>query len=186
MKHLVLIFTLMASPAAAYDICDELWFIRNLTFDRAGYCFGSTLGQALFDNANCVTKNPTLSRDAQATVAKLGEMEDWMGCDVDTSQRYLDLPNEGFLRQLQDLPVPTDTGSGCIGWRGPDVPLRAGHDMSAPILSVGRAGANIIWNYDWVDAPGWEFLSVTRDGVLIGMGWSNSYIDPELCTQLAG
>ena len=46
MKRLALLCALLASPAAASDVCDDLWFTRNLIMDRAGYCFGSVLGRA--------------------------------------------------------------------------------------------------------------------------------------------
>jgi len=47
MRFLIaLICTLLAAPVQALDYCDELWFTRNLAFDRAGYCFGSPLGKA--------------------------------------------------------------------------------------------------------------------------------------------
>ena len=32
----------LAAPAAASS-CEEMWFVRNLVFDRAGMCFGSPL-----------------------------------------------------------------------------------------------------------------------------------------------
>jgi len=50
---LALLLAALAAPAAALEICDELWFTRNLIYDRAGYCFSSPLGRAVFDNSDC-------------------------------------------------------------------------------------------------------------------------------------
>ena len=50
MRLFGMIFMLLsiAPPVVAQEDdppCDELWFARNLLFDRAGHCFDSTLGQ---------------------------------------------------------------------------------------------------------------------------------------------
>lgn len=177
---------LAASPAAAFDICDEMWFIRNLQFDRAGYCFGSALGQAVFDNSDCTGKDVALSAEARRNVDDIKNQEGWMGCSVDTSTRSLDLPHAGMLRALSDLPVPIDAASGCMGWQGDEVPLHAGHDARSPVVAVARAGQDILWEYDWNGPEGWEFISVHYEGRLIGMGWSESPIDTGFCSQLAG
>ena len=52
---LTFLLSLCVTPAFALDHCEEWWFTRNLVFDRAGYCFSSPLGQAVFDNSDCFT-----------------------------------------------------------------------------------------------------------------------------------
>lgn len=71
------LFAVLTPLPAVADACDEMWFIRNLHFDRAGYCFGSTLGQNIFDNAGCTGKDVQLSSEAQKSIAFIKEME---GC----------------------------------------------------------------------------------------------------------
>ena len=68
MRALTLLLFLIASPAAASDVCHDLWFTRNLIMDRAGYCFGSMLGKATFDNSDCTGKNVSLDAGDQLMV----------------------------------------------------------------------------------------------------------------------
>ena len=89
MKRLILALILLASPAAAADVCDDLWFTRNLIMDRAGYCFGSALGQAVFDNGNCIGKSVSLSTQLQRQVAEIRELEKQIPCKVDTARTRL-------------------------------------------------------------------------------------------------
>ena len=178
--------SLIASPAAAYDICDEAWFIRNLHFDRAGFCFGTALGQATFDNSDCVGREISLQPEAMETVNKIKEFEGWFGCKVDTGRTTLDLPFQAQLRALENLPIPTDTGSGCLGWLGRDIPLRAGHRPDAPVVGTIRMGDNIIWEYDFVAPDGWYLVSFSRDDTQVGIGWTNETISDLECTSFAG
>lgn len=185
MKYVVLILSLLASPAAAYDICDEAWFLRNLIFDRAGYCFGSALGRSVFDNSDCRTKDPALSDRERETVSKIRDFEGWMECKVNTSGSTLDVPHLPLLRSLLDMPIPTDTGSGCIGWTGAPFELLAGYDYDSSVVAIVHPGMTIIWDYDWVAPEGWEFVSVNLDGEMVGLGWTPP-IDIRNCTSLAG
>ena len=50
MRRAAICAFVVAGPAAADERCHDLWFARNAIMDRAGYCFGSVLGQAVFDN----------------------------------------------------------------------------------------------------------------------------------------
>lgn len=175
-----------ASPAAAFEICDEMWFIRNLEFDRAGYCFGSVLGQTVFDSTGCAGKSVTLTAEAQRIVDGIAQQEKWLGCAVNTAGTRLDVPHMHMLRALDDLPIPTDTASGCLGWRGPDVPLHSGHTRNSPVVAVARGGVDIVWEYDHVAPEPWQFLSLYKGGDLVGMGWSDTFVDEGLCTNLAG
>ena len=75
MKFLVVALSLLASPALASNACHDLWFTRNAVIDRAGYCFGSPLGRAVFNNAGCTGKSVSLPPQAQRMVAQVKEME---------------------------------------------------------------------------------------------------------------
>lgn len=46
---------------------------------------------------------------------------------MNTAGERIDLYYDYMLRALEDLPVPSEFGSACIGWKGPDVPVLAGH-----------------------------------------------------------
>lgn len=184
---LVAALMLGAVPAQAQDICAEAWFVRNLAFDRAGYCFGSNLGQAMFDNSDCTTKSPRLGSESRQLVAAIKSTEEMLGCRIDTSARNLSVPHEAEWRRMEDLAAPADWASGCLGWQGADFPLHAGHRPGAPVTAMARAGMVIEWEYDTFGPPGWEFVTLyTRDFAFLGMGWSNTYIDPDRCEQLAG
>jgi hypothetical protein len=182
---LVLIAT--TAPAAAYDFCDEAWFIRNLVFDRAGYCFGSTLGRSVFDNAGCTGKEVALSPGESRTVAMIREQEGRMGCAVNTAGTRLAVPHRAMIERLEVLPVPTDTASGCLGWRGGPIPLLAAPREDAAVVGMGRAGVDVVWEYDYAKVrDGWQFLTLYRESTLVGMGWSVTPIHEDLCTNLAG
>lgn len=188
--HRIIAFSallLTATPAVADGFCDEAWFIRNLIVDRAGYCFGSALGQSVFDNSDCTGKDVSLSPASARTVAMIRDQEAWMGCAVDTAGNRLDVPHRPLLERLEVLPVPTDTASGCIGWRGGSIPLLAAPREDAPVVGLGETGMNVVWEYDYVGvADGWQFLTLYRDSARVGMGWSITPIHEELCTTLAG
>ena len=156
----------LAPAAAANPYCADLWFTRNALFDRAGYCFGSPLGQALFDNGDCRGKAVTLSADAQAKVAEIRRLEDRIGCDVDTSGTRLGFADYAIRRQMIDLPVLDELAAGCLGYRGAPIPLRAGHGAGAPVLgriepgdfvSFGHLPENG-WSYVTTHGPNWQGL----------------------------
>ncbi|MBV7380371.1 DUF4453 domain-containing protein [Maritimibacter dapengensis] len=178
---------ILSGPACADTACDEMWFVRNLAFDRAGYCFGSRLGAAVFDNSDCIGTQITLAPDVREATAMIRESEAYLGCDVNTEATGLALSRMPLLRQLSDLPIPTEyDGSACLGWTGPDIPLRSGHAVDALVVGSAQAGLDIVWEYEWLENPGWEFISVYRDGEVLAMGWSNTPVDIDLCTHLAG
>ncbi|EBA16598.1 hypothetical protein RSK20926_22774 [Roseobacter sp. SK209-2-6] len=70
MRVISFVFALSALPlstttAFADESCNDLWFTRNAIINQAGFCFGSNLGQALFDNGDCIAKSVPLSPEAQ-------------------------------------------------------------------------------------------------------------------------
>lgn len=180
MKYAFLL-AMLPSLAQADAFCDELWFTRNLIFDREGYCFGSALGQAVFDNADCTTSSPSLSANNAATVSHIKDSERWAECKTDTSRTTLDFPLAGWMRQLEDIPVRADGESGCIGHLGRPIPLYAGRvSDAAPILTL-KHGDTIIWAHE--DFGDWSYLT-RPDG---RGGWTfKTLIDTDMCESLAG
>ena len=180
----VLALFLLTGPALATEPCHDLWFTRNLIFDRAGYCFGSVLGQTVFDNADCITKEPALSVVEKATVARIRETEDWIGCRVDTGATRLDVDALDVRRTLDTLPVLDRFESACIGWRGSAVPLFSGVMAGARIVGQISTGDTISFAHEYVEP--FNFVTVHRDGQLVALGWTNVATDEATCTQMAG
>lgn len=129
--------------------CDELWFSRNAMMDHAGYCFKSPLGQAVFDNSDCTTSEPKLSKSAQAMTAQIISNEAAFSCDVDTSRTSL--PPDVLFRsdQRRELatqpPVPAHWGAeeSCGGYLGDPLPVYAAPSRDAAILDVMQSGGDI-------------------------------------------
>lgn len=167
MKRLLAALALLvgAGPALANPVyCERPWFIRNLIFDRAGYCFSSTLGQAVFDNSDCIGTDVALSPRDREAVALIREMEDFLDCDMDTSVQHLQMIHEfDHLRRFALLPIPVDAASGCIGYLGPELPLlTAPNDYDGPIMGHTTRDSSIL--FDFLPEDGWEFVTVFPNG----------------------
>ncbi len=183
-----LALALTASTAAAEDICHEFWFTRNLIFDRAGYCFGSPLGKAVFDNGDCTTKAPQLSAEDKEKIAFIKDAEQEAQCDVDTTATRLDFSKAGLYASLPQFPIRHLYGDGCIGWRGARTPLHLQPDDGAQIVGHVEPGDFIGFGYypegDWlhvaIQRPG---SGETLEGWTSGLG---DYLAPGMCDELAG
>lgn len=71
----------LVAPALA-DSCYDLWYERNQIYNQKGFCFQTQLGQQVFDNSDCYTRNPRLSRWEQRRVDAI-KREEWArGCKV--------------------------------------------------------------------------------------------------------
>ena len=184
MRWLLALLPLLPAPVAALEYCDELWFTRNLVFARAGYCFGSPLGQAVFGTANCVTKSPELAPDGKTLVERIRALESQEQCSVDTkgSQLWIEAPS--LRSQMSTLPVPTPYESSCVGWLGSEVVLQSGAYQGAPIVSVVQFGDNIVWSFE--NEGDWQYLTARRDGQVVGAGWTEYEITPDRCSMMAG
>ncbi|WP_347266778.1 DUF4453 domain-containing protein [Paracoccus sp. (in: a-proteobacteria)] len=198
MKRLVLALSaglsLLAAPASA-DVwdspepsCNQLWFTRNLIMHRAGYCFASPLGQALFGNAGCRGTEVKLSARESRQVAKMQAMERELGCKVNTRARQLDVPADTrALRQLRDLPLSDGGVSGCR-WAANPVPLLDGYTPGSRQIGEIRAGDTLVFS----DQPegNWTAVTIRKGGYdgPVAMGWfDHSRHDVEKgCTDWAG
>lgn len=187
MIRLALFLLLFAAPAGADPFCDDLWFARNQLFARAGFCFGSPLGQAVFGNAGCIGKEVTLEPGGAEMVAAISALEAQVPCKVDTTRRALEVENIGLRLRLEQVVFRSEFASGCLGWTGPALTLLAGPRPGAAPTGVVQAGDDIIWEYDSLPWPdGWSFISAHRGGVELGFGWYPGEIDQGLCSRLAG
>lgn len=184
-RSLALLLVLLAGPSAAQGWCDDLWFTRNLVMDRAGYCFGTPLGQALFDNSDCTGRRIALDPEASRLVDTILAAEARNECAIDTSRRTVDLDDAAIRRRLTDLPVRDEFESACIGWLGPETPLRAGHDRTAPELD--RIARGDIVRYEHVPFGDWSYVTVaTPEFETKGGGWLDRSAVEEDCFEIAG
>jgi hypothetical protein len=172
-----LIVALTPMSVTADALCDELWLTRNTVFDRAGYCFGSALGKAIFDNSDCTTSAPKLDSEGETIVAQVREIETDFACSIDTSRTVLEVDHVDQRRALHHLPVKTGYESACLGYDGPALLLTAGRHPDTSFFGEIFPGDDILFGHIPVD--GMEFIDL-GDG---RMGWVGSrLITPEVCS----
>jgi hypothetical protein len=70
-----------AGTAAAAS-CYDLWYERNSIYNDNGYCFKTEMGRDTFDNSDCWTSNPSLSRSERNRVNQIVREERRRGCSV--------------------------------------------------------------------------------------------------------
>ena len=173
------------SPAAATGFCDDLWFTRNLVMDRAGYCFGTPLGQSVFDNGDCTSASVSLDRAASQLVDDIQSAEARNQCDVDTTRDTVAINDIENRRQLVDLPIRSETESTCIGWQGEVTPVLAGRDSAAP--EIARIEAGDIVQYQHVPVGDWHYVIIaTQDFETRGGGWLDLSAGAPDCWEMAG
>jgi len=154
----LMVTALLATPAAATPFCDDLWYTRNLVVDRAGYCFTSPLGRAVFDNRDCHERPLVLSPDAAAFLDRVRAQERAAGCRVDTRRTALDLADLRQRASLRDLPLRRRSARPCGRWQGAVTPLHAGHDRSAPVTGRVRSGDALSFAHEPVGD--WAYVTV--------------------------
>ena len=75
--------TLVALPSVAMAAsCYDLWYARNAIYADNGYCFSTDLGMETFDNDDCWTTSPHLSKKEQKQVASIQYQEKLKHCHV--------------------------------------------------------------------------------------------------------
>lgn len=177
------LFGLLGTPAQALDYCEDLWFTRNLEFHKAGQCFGSALGRAVFGNEGC-TGQASLSPAAAERVARAKAEERLEGCKVDTSRASLAIPLIEVRKALVDSPFPSPFESSCIGWTGPRQPLRAARAQGGEVIATISQGDTLLFQFEDVD--GWSFVEIVENGLSVGMGWGKFEIGQATCEAIAG
>ncbi len=178
---------LAAAPAQAIDVCPDLWLSRNAIFNDAGYCFGSPLGKALFDNADCSTRTPALTREQERKVALIRDYEKSFDCRVDTKRTDLAVDQLAIRLRLLDHPVADGYEATCIGViTNAPVALHAGKTPASDIIGFIRNGDTI----DFAHEPEgeWGFATrISRHGQVHPiLGWYRTPITPETCRDFAG
>ena len=138
MSRVLAILALLLPSSALADGCADLWFTRNLIMDRAGYCFGSALGQAVFDNGDCIGKTVPLPAGAADRIAEIRAREVGNTTAASTPARR---GSTSRMRTSGRIRVHVTAGprcpeSACIGWRQGITALRAAPRARQP----GRSG----------------------------------------------
>lgn len=169
-------------PAASF--CEQLWFTRNLVFHRAGYCFGTPLGQAVFGNAGCVGKNVEPDPAERHIVDEARRLETLEGCAVDTTATSLAIPLIEVRKALPDIPVPDGFESSCIGWQGGAQPLYNARSTESHVLYFLAPGDTV--NFSFQQVGPWTFVEAYRAGRVAGAGWTaHDFAEPD-CEAWAG
>ena len=192
LKYSMLVLGLMAATPVFADVenpCADLWFSRNAMLDQAGYCFSSRLGKALFDNADCTTKQPEPSRIVRAQIAAILKLERadpdgfYEACNIDTSRRKLELVAIPLRKQLDFQPATDGGTSMCFGYLGNDIRLYSAPWKGARAVGTIAAGDDITFGHlDW---KGWSFSLIGQHGDWRAAGWYKARIG-ERCKAFAG
>ena len=148
--------------------------------DKAGYCFSTPLGKALFDNSDCTTKQPKVSANVSDQIAAIRKLEQgdpdgfYEACHIDTSQRELDIPALELRKQLDFQPVTDGGVSMCIGYRDRLQTLYSAPWETATKTGTIRQGDNVMMGHlDW---NGWSFGTVWRGDRPDAVGWYHTPI----------
>jgi hypothetical protein len=179
---------LAPAPAAASTDCDEIWGTRNALFWRAGYCFTSPLGLALFGNLGCRPGEPAPPAADRAAVARMQALEDRIGCRTDTRAPPTAAQIAVLARivRLVDIPEPDELGFACWGYLGAPFPLHAGASAASPQTGTAPSGLSLVYDYD--PRNGWSYVRVVTGpgGGTVAEGWSDRPPPTAQCRETAG
>lgn len=177
----------LSAPAASANEsigCQDIWFTRNLVMDHAGYCFGSPLGQAIFDNSDCIGKQVRIAPRHAELVKRIQALEAEHGCKVDTRRTTLDLDDIAIRKRLDDLPLFDELPGGCLGWDAGVTPLHAGRSRTSRV--IGRIEPGDFVSLTHVGVDGWVYVTVHEPpdwGPLKSGGWLEAEMH---CRDFAG
>lgn len=181
----ILLFT---QAAHADEPCDDLWYSRNFYFDQAGYCFGSNLGKAVFDNSDCKSKNVNLAKSILQRIDKIKETEAGNSCKVKTNKaRRLNIKNFEMRKTLIEQPINHGFESSCFGYKGKlRVALYAARSTNSKIIGYVNLDDNVYSAFDEADSNDWWFATATHNDTNISsIGWTNQTIFNQ-CRAVAG
>lgn len=210
MYKVLLLSLLISSPTYGQTRqeveCDELWVARNAMINRAGYCFQSPLGKAIFDNSDCTTTSPTLSRIALMMIENIEATEAQMGCHVDTNNTA-GWENFHFswgelleVDILPDRPRDEFDGLTCIGYMGAPLNLYSAPDSGAEPIAHIENGAVFNFAHGFYrnsnfhptsdatseDDMGWYFINWRTGKDISRAGWVYAPIEGVFIPQIEG
>ncbi|MBY8976951.1 DUF4453 domain-containing protein [Rhodobacteraceae bacterium NNCM2] len=167
LKPALLSLCLLSTPASAEvweygpEDCNVLWFMRNLIMDRAGYCFGSNLGKAIYDNGDCKGTEVSLTAAQQQQVGKIRKLEKEIGCKVNTGQTQLKGYKIDAIRRLRDMPLPDNGGSACT-WAGAPLDIYDGYSKGSSVMGQLSPGDRI--GFGWIGEGDWNVIGISAGG----------------------
>ncbi len=133
-------FPVFGSPRTS---CESLWVERNQILNVAGQCFHTPLGQAVFDNSDCIPGAPALPEAAVNRISRIELAEQGRLCAVNTARDHI-LVNGRYG------PLRFGEGGVVLGrWRGAlqklDVfPRSAGRERSCTVSGLDPRGDNFL------------------------------------------
>ncbi len=153
--------------------------------DRAGYCFGSTLGQSTFDNSDCIGKSVSLAPDWSQFVQTIQQREKYFDCRVNTRQTQLFVEDAWVRRGLAHLPIVDEFESACVGFIGKPIAVLSGHATGFPVSAYIDAGDTVFFGH--LPVQDWSYVTIWSPGSVVkGGGWINSASTRLGCEQWAG
>jgi len=140
--------------------------------------FGERCGNA---NLSAIIPNLQLKRGFEVlTEAQLENL-------ARSAREVNNIANIPLRLKLDSVVALSEFASGCLGWTGEAIPLRAGPQDEAEVISVAMPGDDLVWEYDGTNWPeGWSFLTVYRNAAQVSLGFARDDLDYDLCTGLAG
>ncbi len=119
--------------------------------DKAGYCFASPLGQAVFDNSDCQSNAVGIDALTQTAIDLIKAREEFFQCNVDTSRTALDLdPQDMARRRVLDIQPVEETlwqfEHSCVGYVGDLAPIHSAPISTAPTIGTVQPGALLNFN----------------------------------------
>jgi hypothetical protein len=180
MRTFFLTAALVCTAGTASALCEDAWYLRNLAFDRAGYCFGSTLGKSVF-SADCSTKSPYLTDWDQRMISAHKQLEASYSCNINTKGRHLASSLIGKLEDVDLLPTLSEFESSCVGYTGAPVTMTSGIGMRDSYPTGSITGGDTV-HFRFEPWGGFEFVETDS-----GAGWvSEGAITPNSCEVFAG
>ncbi|GHA50990.1 hypothetical protein GCM10008927_15320 [Amylibacter ulvae] len=189
MKQFYVLISLVffAAPTWAQSVCDDLWLSRNVIYDAHGYCFGSELGKAIFDNNGCTSVDPTLPPDLQDRIKRIWTQDRSLECAVDQSQTNINVYNQAARLRLLTQPIATeDNVKVCFGAQ-PNNPIVLHKDKTdtSPVLATIDTGDTLGWLH--LNEGDWQFITLMSKSTAgkISSGWTDQAGDLR-CDEIAG
>lgn len=184
-RILAFILILLPLEAVAASGCEDIWFTRNLVMDRAGHCFSSPLGQAVFDNSDCTGTGVQPDAYGTQVIQQIRALEAQHACRVNTNQTWIDLPDIAFRKVLRTHPIFDEFEGGCLGWNGPNTPLYDGY--SEPFHQIGQIQPGDFVSYGHLPVGEWTYVTIhtANWATFKSAGWLY-FPGPDPCVDFAG
>ena len=167
----------LPTTSTAQGACEDLWLARNVIYDAHGYCFGSDLGKAMFNNAGCTTVDPKLPDDLQARVDRIWAKARGMECAVDQTKTDIEVYNKTTRYLLMAQPVASGTDAACINAKlEATIELRESPNIEGEPIGTIDDGDTVGWFHE---AEGdWHFATVLSkaNGKGTASGWTQTLI----------